>query len=119
MLAVFGEMEDLAAKSARVKAARRAIITPVAALEAGTPFGFMNVKNPEGLGMVLAHDRERIDYVREMVVPRFPAGFRLLDRAVARRVRSRARKRGGRKKPERWYDASVEVNPCALRRSPG
>lgn len=67
MLAVFGEMEA-AAISARVKAARRAILAAGRRAGGRPPFGFVNVPNPEGPGKVLAHDPERIEVVRELTV---------------------------------------------------
>lgn len=65
MLAVFGEMEA-AAISARVAAARRHLLATGRAVGGTVPYGWMNVPNPDGPGLVLAQDPERIDWVRGM-----------------------------------------------------
>jgi len=117
MLAVFGEMEA-AAISARVAAARRALVADGRRVGGRPPFGFMNIPNPEGPGMVLAHDPETIDYVRE-------AARRALTGAsvysIARwlesegvKPRARRRRRDGivedvPTQSRFWHDASVET----------
>lgn len=65
MLAVFGEMEA-AAISARVTAARNHLLKNGRAVGGALPFGWRNVPNPNGDGYVLAHDPDRIEWVREM-----------------------------------------------------
>lgn len=66
MLAVFGEMEA-AAISARVKAARTYLVKAGRVVGGKVPYGWRSVPNPDGPGMVLAQDPDRIDYVRGMV----------------------------------------------------
>lgn len=66
MLAVFGELEA-AAISARVKAARQHLIQSGRVVGGTLPYGWRSVPNPDGPGLVLAHDPARIDYVRGMV----------------------------------------------------
>lgn len=66
MLAVFAEMEA-AAISARLKSARRHLIQNGRVAGGLAPYGWRNVANPDGAGLVLAHDPERIDWVRAMV----------------------------------------------------
>lgn len=65
MLAVFGEMEA-AAISARVKAARTHLLRAGRVVGGTVPYGWCSVPNPDGAGYVLAHDPERIQYVRGM-----------------------------------------------------
>ena len=108
MLAVFAEMEA-AAISARVKAARRAIISAGRRAGGRVPFGFMNVPNPDGPGYVLAHDPERIDILREMVRRAF-AGESMY--SIARWLESSGvtvRADGKRKYPTRWSGQAVEA----------
>lgn len=66
MLAVFGEMEA-AAISARVKAARNYLIRNGRVVGGKVPYGWRSIRNPDGPGMVLVRDPDRIDYVRGMV----------------------------------------------------
>ncbi|WP_392467108.1 recombinase family protein [Arsenicicoccus cauae] len=66
MLAVFGEMEA-AAISARVKAARTHLLRSGRVVGGTVPYGWRSVANPDGPGMVLAKDRDRIGYVDTMV----------------------------------------------------
>lgn len=66
MLAVFGEMEA-AAISTRVKAARSYLIRAGRLVGGRVPYGWQSVPNPDGAGLVLAQDPDRIDYVRGMV----------------------------------------------------
>jgi site-specific DNA recombinase len=113
MLAVFGEMEA-AAMSARVKAARRALVHAGRRVGGRPPFGFVNVPNPDGPGMVLAHDRERIGYVEE-AARRALAGESLY--ALARWLEAEGvapRARRGRTDGARWHEGSIE----AVLRSP-
>ena len=111
MLAVFGEMEA-AAISARVSAARRAIVHAGRRTGGRPPFGWMNVPNPDGPGMVLAKDPERIGVV-EALARRALAGDSvysltrwLEDNGVAPRDRKR---KPGRKSDRLWHEASVEA----------
>lgn len=67
MLAVFGEMEA-AAISARVTAARNHLLKNGRAVGGALPYGWRNIPNPDGDGYVLAHDPDRIEWVREMAV---------------------------------------------------
>lgn len=108
MLAVFGEMEA-AAISARVTAARRAIVQAGRRAGGRPPFGWMNVPNPEGPGYVLGKDPDRIGIVEELAV-RAMAGESLY--SLARWLEAEGiapRARGQRKDPERWHDSSVET----------
>lgn len=66
MLAVFGEMEA-AAISARVTAARRSIVHAGRRAGGRVPYGWRNVPNPEGPGIVLAKDPETIGVVEDLV----------------------------------------------------
>lgn len=66
MLAVFGEMES-AAISARVAGARSHLVRVGRVVGGKVPYGWRSIDNPDGPGKVLAHDPERIDYVRGLV----------------------------------------------------
>lgn len=66
MLAVFGEMEAAAIR-ARVAAARTHMIRAGRAVGGKVPYGYRNIPNPDGPGMVLAKDPEQIPQVEEMV----------------------------------------------------
>lgn len=66
VLASFAEYEA-AAISARVAAARTHMLLNGRSVGGGVPYGWRNVPNPDGPGMVLAKDPERIGYVEEMV----------------------------------------------------
>lgn len=108
LLAVFGEMEA-AAISARVMAARRKLIRDGRRVGGRPPFGYMNVPNPDGPGLVLAKDPDTIPYVIEAAA-RAARGESLYSIArwfEAEGVKPRERK--GRKKAHLWNDASVET----------
>jgi len=66
LLAVFGEMEAEAIR-ARVRAARTHLLRSGRVVGGTVPYGWRSVRNPDGPGYVLAHDPERIEYVRGMV----------------------------------------------------
>ncbi|WP_084622181.1 recombinase family protein [Demequina oxidasica] len=66
VLAGFAQMEAEAI-SARVAAARTHLLLNGRSVGGGVPFGWRNVPNPDGPGMVIAKDPERIGYVEEMV----------------------------------------------------
>jgi DNA invertase Pin-like site-specific DNA recombinase/uncharacterized coiled-coil protein SlyX len=108
MLSVFAELEA-ATISARVKAAREAILKTGRRAGGRPPFGYMNIPNPSGPGMVLAHDPERIDFVREMTA-RAAAGDSLY--SISRWLEGEGvvpRARAGKADPKHWHDASVEA----------
>ena len=108
MLSVFAELEA-ATISARVRAAREAILNAGRRAGGRPPFGFMNIPNPSGPGMVLAHDPERIDVVREMTA-RAAAGDSLY--SISRWLENEGvvpRARAGKADPKHWHDASVEA----------
>ncbi|GAA5136834.1 recombinase family protein [Alloalcanivorax gelatiniphagus] len=108
MLSVFAELEA-ATISARVKAAREAILKTGRRAGGRPPFGFMNIDNPAGPGVVLAHDPERIEFVREMTA-RAMAGDSLY--SISRWLEAEGvvpRARAGKADPARWHDASVEA----------
>lgn len=65
MLAVFGEMEA-AAISSRVTAARSHIIRSGRVAGGPQPYGWRSVPNPDGPGLVLDQDPERIEWIRGM-----------------------------------------------------
>jgi site-specific DNA recombinase len=65
ILAVFGELEA-ASISARVKAARSALVKAGRVAGGTVPYGWRSIENPDGAGFVLAQDPERIKYVRGM-----------------------------------------------------
>lgn len=65
LLAVFGEMEAEAIR-ARVRAARTHLLRAGRVVGGTVPYGWRSAPNPDGPGYVLAHDPERIGYVREM-----------------------------------------------------
>ena len=65
MLAVFAEMEADAIR-ARVAAARTHLLKAGRVVGGTVPFGWRSVPNPDGPGLVLTQDPERIGYVREM-----------------------------------------------------
>lgn len=113
MLSVFAELEA-ATISARVRAAREAILRSGRRAGGRPPFGFKNVKNPAGPGMVLAHDPDRIGHVREMAA-RAADGHSLY--SISRWLEAEGiapRAREGKQNADRWHDASVE----AVLRSP-
>ncbi|PFG44149.1 DNA invertase Pin-like site-specific DNA recombinase [Isoptericola jiangsuensis] len=64
MLAIFGEMEA-AAIAARVTAARRTLLNSGRRVGGRPPFGYMNIENPDGPGVILAQDPATIDFVRQ------------------------------------------------------
>lgn len=66
VLASFAEYEAEAI-SARVAAARTHLLQSGRSVGGGVPFGWRNVPNPDGPGMVIAKDPERIGYVEQMV----------------------------------------------------
>lgn len=106
MLAVFAEMEA-AAISARVKAARRAIIAAGRRAGGRPPYGWRNVPNPDGPGLVLAKDPDRVGVVaalagRALAGESLYALTRWLDEHEP--VRARAGRKSGR-----WHEASVEA----------
>lgn len=63
MLAVFAEMEA-AAISARAMASRRHLLHNGRATGGAVPYGWKTVDNPDGPGVVLAQDPDRIEFVR-------------------------------------------------------
>lgn len=64
LLAVFGEMEAEAIR-ARVKAARTHLLKAGRVVGGTVPYGWQSIPNPDGPGKVLAHDPDRIGYIRE------------------------------------------------------
>jgi site-specific DNA recombinase len=108
MLAVFGEMEA-AAISARVTAARRALLRLGRRAGGRPPFGWMNIPNPAGPGFVLARDPERIGVVAALA-ERALAGESLY--ALARWLEAEGvqpRERAKRRDAGRWHEASLEA----------
>ncbi|MFQ1000462.1 recombinase family protein [Modestobacter sp. SSW1-42] len=65
VLASFAEYEADAI-SARVKAARAHLLNNGRVVGGTVPYGWKNVRNPKGAGLVLAQDPDRIDFVRSM-----------------------------------------------------
>src|SRR4051794_3673693 len=65
VLAVFGELEAATIR-ARVAAARTHLLNAGRVVGGKVPYGWRSVRNPDGPGLVLAHDPDRIDYVRGM-----------------------------------------------------
>lgn len=65
MLAVFGQMEAESIR-ARVAAARTHLLKAGRVVGGTVPYGWRSLPNPDGAGYVLAHDPDRIDYVRGM-----------------------------------------------------
>jgi len=65
VLASFAEYEADAI-SARVRAARSHLLRAGRVVGGTVPYGWRNVPNPDGPGLVLARDPDRIDYVRGM-----------------------------------------------------
>lgn len=65
ILAAFARAEA-AAIAARVRAARTHLIRAGRVVGGTVPYGWRSVPNPDGAGLVLAQDPERIDYVRGM-----------------------------------------------------
>lgn len=104
LLAVFGEMEA-AAISARVTAAREAIIKSGRRAGGRVPFGWMNVPNPNGPGLVLAADPERIGVVSELAARalRGDSLYSLSGWLTEQDVWPRTGQR------KQWHDASVEA----------
>ncbi len=66
VLAVFGELEAATIR-ARVAAARTHLLKAGRVVGGTVPYGLRSVRNPDGPGLVLAQDPDRIDYVRGMV----------------------------------------------------
>lgn len=66
MLAVFAQMEADAIR-ARVKDARSYLLREGRVVGGTLPYGWRSIPNPSGRGYALAHDPDRIDYVRGMV----------------------------------------------------
>ena len=66
MLAVFAELEAEGI-SARVKHARVKLLRDGRVVGGTVPYGWQNVRNPDGSGLVVAQDPDRIAYVRGMV----------------------------------------------------
>ncbi|WP_256939388.1 recombinase family protein [Arthrobacter sp. BF1] len=66
LLAVFGEMEAESTR-ARVKAARRFLVRAGRVPGGTLPYGWRSVPNPDGPGLVLAQDPDRVGYVRSAV----------------------------------------------------
>lgn len=107
LLAVFGEMEA-AAISARVTAARHALIKAGRRAGGRPPYGWMNVPNPAGPGVVLGQDPDRIGYVSEAAARAIRGDAlysigRWLEDAGAPQRPHRNRKTDG------WSDAAVEA----------
>lgn len=65
VLAVFGELEAATIR-ARVAAARTHLLNAGRVVGGKVPYGWRSVRNPDGPGLVLAQDPDRIDYVRGM-----------------------------------------------------
>lgn len=108
MLAVFGEMEA-AAISARVRSAHRALVTVGRSAGGRLPFGWRNVPNAHGPGVVPAKDPERIGIVEELA-HRALAGeslYSLTRWLEENNILPRPRK--GREAQDRWREASVEA----------
>lgn len=108
MLAVFGEMEA-AAISARVTAARSALIHAGRRAGGRPPYGWHNVPNPDGPGMVLAKDPATIAVVTELA-GRALAGASL--NSLVRWLEAEGvppRTRADRTDEERWRVSAVET----------
>lgn len=106
MLAVFAEMEA-AAISARVTAARRALLRAGRRPGGKAPFGWMNVPNPDGPGVVLAQDPERIDFVRK-VAAQIAAGGTLYGGAKWLTENGAERAPRANRKHDAWHPNIVE-----------
>jgi DNA invertase Pin-like site-specific DNA recombinase len=108
MLAVFAEMEA-AAMSARASAARAALLAVGRRAGGRPPFGWMNIKNPDGPGVVLAKDPERIGFVIQ-AVSMIMAGKTLF--SVVRSFESegvKPRERSKRKQDKNlWWAATID-----------
>ncbi len=65
VLAVFDELEAATIR-ARVAAARTHLLNAGRVVGGTVPYGWQSVRNPDGPGLVLAQDPDRIDYVRGM-----------------------------------------------------
>lgn len=66
VLAVFGELEA-AAISARVKSARLHLLKSGRVVGGTVPYGWRSVPSPDGVGLVLCQDPDRIQWVSGMV----------------------------------------------------
>lgn len=107
MLAVFAEMEA-ASISARVTAARRAILGAGRRAGGRPPLGWCNVSNPDGPGVVLAKDPEWVGVVEELA-RRAMAGASLYSLVRWLEAEGYApRTREGRRNGDRWHEASVD-----------
>jgi site-specific DNA recombinase len=115
MLAVFGEMEA-AAISSRVKAARKTLLQLGRRAGGKPPYGWMNTPNPDGPGMVLVRDPDRIGYVVTLAEKAMAGAsvYSLTKWLETEGVSPRPRRAPGSaasSKPvsARWHPASVEV----------
>lgn len=106
LLAVFGEMEA-AAISARVRDAHRALMKAGRRSGGRPPYGWMNVPNPNGPGLVLGQDPERIGYVSELAA-RAARGESLYACAKWMDASGAPRRPNANRKTESWSVASVE-----------
>ena len=115
MLAVFGEMEA-AAISSRVKAARKTLLQLGRRAGGKPPYGWMNTPNPDGPGMVLVRDPERIGHVATLAEKAIAGAslYSLTKWLESEGVAPRPRRAPGSpasSKPvsARWHPASVEA----------
>jgi site-specific DNA recombinase len=107
MLAVFGEMEA-AAMSSRVKAARTALLQAGRRAGGRPPYGWMNATNPDGPGVVLAQDPNRIAYVAQLAA-RALRGDSLYSMARWLDSSGAPMRSHGNRKHSHWAVASVEA----------
>jgi site-specific DNA recombinase len=115
MLAVFGEMEAEAIAS-RVRASRGALVRSGRRPGGRPPFGWKNVPNPDGPGLVLAQDPERVGVVIKLAEMGLAGKslYSMVKWLEAEDIKPRPRRppgAGPAAEPVEafWHDASVEA----------
>jgi site-specific DNA recombinase len=103
MLAVFAEMEA-AAISARVKAARAALLSMGRRAGGRPPYGWQNVPGPGGKGYVLGIDPDRFPYVEDLVWKALRGDSLYSLTRLMDEIGDRADRKG-----DTWHEASVEA----------
>lgn len=107
VLAVFAELEAESI-AARVKDARRTLLKAGRRGGGRPPYGWQNVPNPEGAGLVLAQDPERVGYVEEAAA-RALRGDSLYSITTWLTESGAPLRPHKSRKHERWSEASVET----------
>lgn len=107
VLAVFAELEAESI-AARVKDARRTLLKAGRRGGGRPPYGWMNTPNPDGPGLVLAQDPERVGYVEEAAA-RALRGDSLYSITTWLTESGAPLRPHKSRKHDRWSEASVET----------